>query len=41
LLKQGFEPPVPIDDANIVQTDIECSNSIIHVIDAVLLPPDM
>ncbi len=28
-----------IDDAQIVSTDIEASNGIIHVIDAVLLPP--
>ena len=32
---------VMINDANIVQTDIECSNGVIHVIDAVLLPPSM
>ncbi len=29
-----------IDDANIVTTDILTSNGIIHVIDAVILPPD-
>ena len=32
---------VMINDANVVQTDIECSNGVIHVIDAVILPPDM
>ena len=32
---------VMINDANIVQTDIECSNGVIHVIDAVILPPGM
>ncbi len=32
---------VMINDANIVQTDIECSNGVIHVIDAVLIPPEM
>jgi len=32
---------VMINDANIVQTDIECSNGVIHVIDSVILPPDM
>jgi transforming growth factor-beta-induced protein len=30
---------VRINDANVVKTDIECSNGVIHVIDAVLLPP--
>jgi transforming growth factor-beta-induced protein len=29
---------VTIDGANIVQTDIECSNGVIHVIDAVMIP---
>ena len=29
---------VMVDKANVVQTDIECSNGIIHVIDSVLLP---
>ena len=29
---------VTIDKAKVVQTDIECSNGVIHVIDAVLLP---
>lgn len=32
---------VMINDANIVQTDIEASNGVIHVIDAVILPPGM
>jgi uncharacterized surface protein with fasciclin (FAS1) repeats len=27
-----------IDNANIVKTDIECSNGVIHVIDSVILP---
>jgi uncharacterized surface protein with fasciclin (FAS1) repeats len=31
---------VTINDANIVTTDIEASNGVIHVIDAVILPPD-
>jgi uncharacterized surface protein with fasciclin (FAS1) repeats len=26
-------------DVNVIETDIECSNGVIHVIDAVLLPP--
>jgi transforming growth factor-beta-induced protein len=29
---------VKIDAANVVKTDIECSNGVIHVIDAVVLP---
>jgi uncharacterized surface protein with fasciclin (FAS1) repeats len=30
---------VMINDANVVQTDIACSNGVIHIIDSVLLPP--
>ena len=30
---------VKVDAANVVQTDIEASNGIIHVLDAVILPP--
>ncbi len=30
---------VKINDANVIQTDIKASNGIIHVIDAVLIPP--
>ncbi len=30
---------VKVDDATVVQTDIEASNGVIHVIDAVILPP--
>ena len=29
---------VMVDAANVVQTDIDCSNGVIHVIDAVILP---
>jgi uncharacterized surface protein with fasciclin (FAS1) repeats len=29
---------VMVDNANVVKADIECSNGVIHVIDAVLLP---
>ena len=29
---------VTIDKANVVQTDIECSNGVIHIIDSVLIP---
>jgi uncharacterized surface protein with fasciclin (FAS1) repeats len=32
---------VMIDGANVVAVDIECTNGIIHVIDAVMLPPDV
>jgi uncharacterized surface protein with fasciclin (FAS1) repeats len=27
-----------VDNANVVKTDIGCSNGVIHVIDAVILP---
>jgi uncharacterized surface protein with fasciclin (FAS1) repeats len=30
---------VMIDNAKVVKTDIETSNGVIHVIDAVILPP--
>ena len=30
---------VKVNGANVIQTDIECSNGVIHVVDAVLLPP--
>ena len=29
---------VKVNDANVVQTDIECDNGVIHVIDSVILP---
>jgi len=29
---------VMVDSAKVVQTDIECSNGVIHVIDTVILP---
>ena len=29
---------VMVDNANVIKTDIECSNGVIHVIDAVILP---
>ena len=29
------------DSAKVVKTDIECSNGVIHVIDTIMLPPDM
>lgn len=31
---------VMLNDANVVKTDIECSNGVIHVIDSVLLPEE-
>jgi uncharacterized surface protein with fasciclin (FAS1) repeats len=31
---------VTIDGANVLKTDIVCSNGVIHVIDAVLMPPN-
>ncbi|EMI58247.1 beta-Ig-H3/fasciclin [Rhodopirellula sallentina SM41] len=31
---------VMIDNANVVKTDIECDNGVIHVIDSVILPAD-
>jgi uncharacterized surface protein with fasciclin (FAS1) repeats len=30
---------VKVNDANVVTADIEASNGVIHVIDAVILPP--
>jgi uncharacterized surface protein with fasciclin (FAS1) repeats len=33
------EGGVKVNDANVVQADIEASNGVIHVIDAVILPP--
>lgn len=38
---QGGKAPVglTIGGANIIKTDIGCSNGVIHVIDAVILPP--
>ncbi|MCS6860963.1 MAG: fasciclin domain-containing protein [Abditibacteriales bacterium] len=29
---------VMVDNAHVIQTDIECSNGVIHVIDSVILP---
>ncbi len=31
---------VKVDDANVTKTDIECSNGVIHVIDAVIMPKE-
>jgi transforming growth factor-beta-induced protein len=30
---------VSVDNANVVKTDIECKNGVIHVIDTVVMPP--
>ena len=32
---------VMVNSANVVQADIEASNGVIHVIDQVILPPQM
>ncbi len=31
---------VMVDGANVITTDVECSNGVIHVIDAVMIPPE-
>lgn len=35
----GTEGGVTVNDANVVIADVEASNGVIHVIDAVILPP--
>ena len=35
------EGGVKVNGANVVTVDIEASNGVIHVIDAVILPPDV
>ena len=30
---------VKVNDANVIKTDIECKNGVIHVVDGVILPP--
>jgi transforming growth factor-beta-induced protein len=35
---QVHDGKVKVDDANVVKTDIPCTNGVIHVIDAVILP---
>jgi len=37
-LKIDTSAGVKVDGANVVQTDIVCSNGVIHIIDAVVLP---
>lgn len=34
----GLKKGVKVDKANVVKTDIKCSNGVIHVIDTVILP---
>jgi uncharacterized surface protein with fasciclin (FAS1) repeats len=34
----GLGPGIEVNDAKVVQAEIEASNGVIHVIDAVLLP---
>ena len=36
---KAMKEAVKVNNANVVKTDIVCSNGVIHVIDAVLLPP--
>ena len=38
-LEVGVGSGVTVNSSNVVQADIEASNGVIHVIDAVLLPP--
>ena len=37
-IKIMTESGVTVDDANVVTADIEASNGVIHVVDAVILP---
>lgn len=37
-LRVSNVPSVMVDDANVVKTDIECTNGVIHVIDTVIMP---
>lgn len=37
-LKVGLKGGVKVDNANVVKTDIEASNGVIHVIDTVIVP---
>jgi uncharacterized surface protein with fasciclin (FAS1) repeats len=32
---------VKVNDANVVATDVEASNGVIHVLDAVIVPPGL
>ena len=37
-VKIGTKKGVKVNDSNVVKTDIEASNGVIHVIDTVLIP---
>ena len=37
----GLDDGVTVNDANVVTADVQASNGVIHVIDSVLLPPDV
>jgi uncharacterized surface protein with fasciclin (FAS1) repeats len=38
---QVHSKTVSVNDANVVKADIDTKNGVIHVIDRVLLPPDL
>ena len=38
MIKIDTSMGVKVDGANVVKTDIACSNGVIHVIDSVILP---
>lgn len=40
-VKIGTSDGVTVQGANVIQADVEASNGVIHVIDAVILPADM
>jgi uncharacterized surface protein with fasciclin (FAS1) repeats len=41
MLTVGDDGSVMVNDANVIATDVEASNGVIHVIDAVLIPPSV
>lgn len=40
-IELGTDDGVTVNDATVVQADVVASNGVIHVIDAVILPPDI
>lgn len=40
-IELGTDDGVTVNEANVVQADVVASNGVIHVIDAVILPPDI